>query len=382
MINPWPDYQMTPDTASLLYIGTMSGTSMDGLDMVAVTFDIDDRANILATHHIPYPENLRAQLHQLVTDGDATVSKMCSLDTSLGRFYAHHISQFIADNQLQENNIHAIASHGQTVRHSADGPLPYTLQIGDPNIIAALTGLVVVADFRRRDIALEGQGAPLAPAFHNRAFRSQHYNRSIINIGGIANITCLPADPSAPISGFDTGPGNTLMDYLSQQVLGTAYDNNGDFARSGKVLDSVLSTILQNETYFHQAPPKSTGTDYFSPKWLQKSGLLDTDPANAMATLVELVCITISNAIKNLPVHIHESYVCGGGAQNQYLLQRLALHLGDSRIDTTDALGIHPDWVEAVAFAWMARQTLHQQPSNHPEVTNAEKFTILGAVYY
>ena len=375
-------YRMTPDPESSVYIGTMSGTSMDGLDIVAVSFKNNESPQILAQRQVNYPEDLRHQLQCMAVDMDATVSQMSQLDTRLGQFYAEQINHFISDYQLLKNDIMAVGSHGQTIRHSIQSRYPFSLQIGDPNIIAALTNLVVVADFRRRDLALGGEGAPLAPAFHNYAFRSRDCNRVIINIGGIANITCLPSNPAEPIAGFDTGPGNTLMDYLSQQVLGANFDENGDFARTGQVLTDQLQTIIQQEPFFHRDSPKSTGTDYFSPQWLKRTGLLDVNPADAMATLVELDCLTVSEAINSLPLDIHECYVCGGGAQNLYLMQRLACHLGDRKLETTATLGLDPDWVEAVAFAWLARQTLRQQPGNLPSVTNAEKFTILGAVYY
>lgn len=373
---------MTPESESCIYIGTMTGTSMDGMDLVAVRFNQEGKATIIDQRQADFPEDLRRQLKQIALDKNATISSMCRLDTRLGQFYAEQINLFILEKKLPKNDIAAIGSHGQTIRHSINGDLPYSLQIGDPNIIAALTNLVVVADFRRRDIALGGEGAPLAPAFHNHAFRSLDHNRVIINIGGIANITCLPRDHAEPVSGFDTGPGNTLMDYISQQVLDKCYDENGDYARSGRILEHQLCSILEQEPYFHKASPKSTGTDYFSPQWLQQTGLLEVHPADAMATLVELVCLNLSDAIKNLAPGIDECFVCGGGARNLFLMQRLAHHLSDYKVDTTAALGLHPDWVEAVAFAWLARQTLQQQPGNQPSVTNAQKFTILGAVYY
>lgn len=373
---------MNPEIDRSLFIGTMTGTSMDGLDIVAVSFDCEDQPLLQAQQQVAYPNDLQQQLFELATDESATVSQMCRLNTLLGQFYARHINQFINENHLDKRNISAIASHGQTIRHSVDSPLPYTFQIGDPNIIAALTDVPVVADFRRKDIALGGQGAPLAPAFHNHAFRSSEYNRVIINIGGITNITCLPCDPSAPISGFDTGPGNILMDYLSQQVLDAKYDNRGEFAQSGRILTHHLERLLRQEAYFQRSAPKSTGTDYFSPRWLQNSGLLDEDPANAMATLVELVAISLTDAIKGLTIAIDECYVCGGGAHNNYLMQRIANRLSGCTVSTTEALGTHPDWVEAVAFAWIARQTLNRQPANQPSVTGAKKLTILGAVHY
>jgi len=367
--------------AQTIYLGTMSGTSMDGLDLVAVNFN-QKHPGLLHKLNTQYPPSLRKALQSAALRSEATINEMCSLDTQLGQFYASTINHFIAINNIDRRQIAAIGSHGQTLRHNIQKNTPYTLQIGDPNIIAAKTGVTVVADFRRRDLANGGQGAPLAPAFHQQVFQSKETSRAIVNIGGIANITHLPADTSIPVSGFDTGPGNTLLDSLSFKFLNKNFDHDGDFARSGKVQHHTLQSMLDNEPYFQLRPPKSTGTDYFSPDWLNKYEINKLTPPDAMATLVELTAISIANGIKSLKTNIKECFVCGGGAHNSYLLERLSAQLQTVKINSTLQLGIHPDWVEAMAFAWLARQTTLLLPGNLPSVTSAKTPTILGGVYF
>ncbi|MBC8209535.1 MAG: anhydro-N-acetylmuramic acid kinase [Gammaproteobacteria bacterium] len=370
---------MTRDSKPL-YLGTMSGTSMDGLDLVAI--DFSHNKPVLQHHgHTPYPDELRKNLQHAALNESTTISAACNLDTQLGQFYAQEINLFLDKNSIQRDEIAAIGSHGQTIRHSPQGGFPYTLQIGDPNIIAARTGLNVVADFRRRDLALGGQGAPLTPAFHHEVFLTELNNRAIINIGGIANITLLAADSSIPVTGFDTGPGNTLMDHLSALHLGQNFDRNGNFARSGKVHSAILQNML-TESFFHLKAPKSTGTDHFSPAWLEKHDLNSLSPADAMCTTLELTAASISQSIKMQDTIPDECFVCGGGAHNGFLLERLQHHLRSVKVDTTEKLGISPDWVEATAFAWLARQTMLFLPGNLPSVTNAKYSTILGGVYF
>lgn len=370
-----------PDYTSI-YIGTMSGTSMDGLDLVAIRFTQNSTLQTLATQFIQYPQALKLRLQDLALDANASVNQMCQLDSELGQFYAQEINNFIEHHELSRQTIAAIGLHGQTIRHHIQGRHPYTLQIGDANIVAAKTGVTVVADFRRRDIALNGQGAPLAPSFHNQVFRSTKVNRAIINVGGIANITFLPCDLNTAVIGFDSGPGNTLMDYLSQLKFDRPYDEDGLIAGSGNIHTERLQKIIESEIYFNQPFPKSTGTDYFSPQWLHSTGLLELRPEDTMTCLAHLTCSSIALAIQALKSEIDEYYLCGGGAHNSYLLQSLGEHLDSDQIYTTEKLGIHPDWVEASAFAWLAYQTLHRKPGNLPSVTNAEKFTIMGAVYF
>lgn len=356
---------------------------MDGIDLVAARFPQKSPPQIVASQFTPYPKTIRQELTQLALNPEATVTQMCKMDTRLGQLYAQVIDQFITDNSIDKKDILAVGSHGQTIRHFIDDHTPYSLQIGDPNIIAARTGLTVAADFRRRDVALEGQGAPLAPAFHNEAFRSREKNRVILNIGGIANITCLPADIDQPVLGFDTGPGNTLLDYLTKIQFNQDFDRGGELARNGKISHDHLLSALQNEPYFNLDAPKSTGTDYFSPQWLEQFGLSDVAARDALATLVEITALSIANAMKKLAISIEECFICGGGAKNTYLVERLNAHLPDTiSLNTTEILGIHPDWVEATAFAWLAYQTLNKRPGNLPSVTNSKKVTILGGVYY
>ncbi len=354
---------------------------MDGLDLIATEFN-HIQPQLLFKKTIKYPDDLREALHDIALRSSATINEMCSLDTLLGQFYASTINDFIDSNDINRKDIVAIGSHGQTLRHNIQQKLPYTLQIGDPNIIVAKTGITVVADFRRRDVALGGQGAPFAPAFHNQVFRSKEVNRAIINIGGIANITFLPANSSDQVTGFDTGPGNTLLDVISKQYLQKNFDSNGEYARSGNIHAATLQTMLEQEPYFQQNFPKSTGTDHFSPDWLERYQLDKLSPRDNMATLVELTAISVSQGIRSLQSPVDECFVCGGGVHNSYLLERLCHHLQPLKVDTTLQLGIHPDWVEALAFAWLAKQTLEMKAGNLPSVTNAEKFTILGAVYF
>ena len=355
---------------------------MDGLDMVAVEFDTDKPPQLLHSHTEAYPEDLRQALISMAVDTNARISDMCELDTRLGQFYGTAIKQFVQQIDMSPQQFIAIGSHGQTIRHAPQGKHPYTLQIGDPNIIAVETGITVVADFRRRDIALGGQGAPLAPGFHAQVFRSGHLNRAIINIGGIANVTLLPASTSQLVQGFDTGPGNTLLDHVCRQQFDCDYDNRGLTARTGTIHASLLEQILQKEAYFSLPAPKSTGTDYFSPQWLAQTGLLSLSATDLLATLTELTAISIAQGIRDLPLGIEQGVVCGGGAHNDFLLERLSSQLPEIEITTTSQFGYNPDWVEAMAFAWLAKQTLDLRPGNLPSVTNAQNFTILGGVYF
>ncbi len=372
---------MIPTDDNRYLIGTMSGTSMDGLDLAAVDFSTPKHPKLIHSDFIAYPTDLKQELQSLATNPQAGINQLGQLDSRLGQFYAQAINRFIAQHQLEDRPISAIGSHGQTVLHQPDADHPFTLQIGDPNIIAANTGLTVVADFRRRDIALGGQGAPLAPAFHEQVFRSTTVNRAIINIGGIANITGLPADPELTVTGYDTGPGNTLLDLICRQRLDCDYDADGRLARQGQISTALVESILEQEDYFLQTPPKSTGTDYFSPQWLEQQRLLELGDHDLLATLSELTAVSIARGLSFLSYQVDECFVCGGGAHNSFLLERIQHHLPGRLIATTDYLGIPPDWVEAMAFAWLARQTLLQQPGNLPAVTNAQNLTILGAVY-
>ena len=358
----------------------MSGTSLDGVDIAIVDFT-EHPPRIVHCSTATYSSNLRDRLRQVTQAKLVAIDDLCRLDVVVAQFYAELVNQTLTDQQIDASSIRAIGCHGQTIRHSPRVDPIYTLQIGDPNTLAARTGITTVADFRRRDMAHGGQGAPLAPAFHQFIFRSQQASRAIINIGGIANISFLPADINAPVIGFDTGPGNTLLDYWIKQHQSVDYDRNGDWAASGQVIATLLQTMLDNEVYFQQALPKSTGTEYFNPNWLQ--GFIEDshNPADVQATLVELTATTIMTGIELLPNRPKQCFVCGGGVHNRQIMRRLATMLSDCKLAGTETIGMNPDFVEAVAFAWLARETLNQRAGNLPSVTHADSAAVLGGIF-
>jgi anhydro-N-acetylmuramic acid kinase len=310
--------------------------------------------------------------------GDA-VDQLGQLDVELGQLFAAAALALLEEARVPRGEVQAIGSHGQTVRHRPGVRHPFTLQIADPNIIAARTGLKVVADFRRRDMALGGQGAPLMPAFHRFAFGHASEDRVLANIGGIANITLLPA--AGDVRGFDTGPGNVLMDLWSREHLGTAYDAGGAYAATG-TLDAALLTRLLSDPYFSALPPKSTGPEHFNRAWLTHA-LADAKrkPADVAATLSELTARSLAADVRRQAPAARQLCVCGGGAHNAELMRRLAANLPQVEVESSSAFGLHPDWVEAAGFAWLARETLAGRPGNLPAVTGAAKSTVLGAIY-
>ncbi len=368
-------------SSSDIYIGLMSGTSLDGVDIAIVDF-AQQPPNLIHCSSHPYDQSLRQRIREITISGNVNLDDLCQLDVELGNTYAQIVNRSLETAKLNIAAIRAIGSHGQTIRHSPDTDLPYTLQIGDPNIIAAKTGITTIADFRRKDMALGGQGAPLAPAFHRFMFSSANSDRAIINIGGIANITYLPADPASDVIGFDTGPGNTLSDFWINRHNGETWDNQGKWAQSGCIIDKLLENLLGNEVYFQRDLPKTTGTEYFNSKWLLPQ--LDPDLASedVQATLVELTAMTIARGIGQLPSIPVECFVCGGGVHNHYLVKRLQQALADCQILSTNQLGLDPDYVEAVAFAWLARQSMNRQAGNLPTVTQASSETLLGGIYF
>lgn len=364
-----------------LFIGTLSGTSVDGIDAALVRFSPGPA--LLASHSLKFPKDLRLELLSLGTPGDNEIDRLGRADVQLGRLFAEAVNELIKTAGVSRNEIAAIGSHGQTIRHRPAGRAPFTLQIGDPSVIAAATGLPVVADFRRKDMALGGQGAPLVPAFHDAVFRQPGSDRIIVNIGGIANLTILPGDPARPILGFDTGPGNTLLDGWVRRILHQPMDRDGALAASGRANPAFLAALL-GDPYFRKLPPKSTGPEYFSADWLERHLALACDllPADVQATLLALTAQSIAQAIKGIPeLQRPAVYVCGGGAHNPVLMQALRETLPDSSVAPTDALGVPVDWVEAMAFAWLARQRLHEQPGNCPQVTGASKPAVLGGLW-
>ncbi len=360
-----------------LYLGQMSGTSADGIDTVLLEIS-DSGMRLLGQQAHPYSSELRQRVLRLCQPGDNEIEHMGELEYLLGEAYAEAALSLLAALNIPAARIRALGCHGQTLRHHppSSATIPFTIQCGDPNIVAEKTGIATVADFRRRDMAVGGEGAPLVPAFHCAAFATPTEKRVIVNIGGIANIT----DPHTGC-GFDTGPGNALMDGWIHRHSGANFDAAGNWAASGTVQPALLAQLLQLP-YFQSPPPKSTGRELFNLDWLdqQLAGLAPMASADVQATLLELTATTILDAIRTHVGPCEALYVCGGGANNRHLMQRLA-QLSEMRVATTAALGIDPQWVEAAAFAWLARQTLHALPGNKPVATGARREVILGAIY-
>jgi anhydro-N-acetylmuramic acid kinase len=375
---------VSPGQGNDLYVGLMSGTSLDGVDVAIVDFaQSPPQLHFCST--TAYSDSVRDRLLDLCRSQTTSLDELYSLDAELGEIYAGVVNTALKNAGIPPQQIVAIGCHGQTIRHSPDSAIPYTAQIGDPNRIAARTGIDTVADFRRKDIALSGQAAPLAPAFHRFLFRSSKEDRAIINVGGISNISYLPADHNAAILGFDTGPGNTLLDYWTEQHRNRPFDEGGAWARTGAVNSELLARMLDGEPYFCQSAPKSTGTEYFNPDWLMtflnSAASESLSPADVQTTLVELTARTIAEALIELPSGILNCYLCGGGAHNLYLMERLALALPKCSVNTTAKLGLDPDFVEASAFAWLARERVNLRTGNISEVTRARQTTILGGIY-
>jgi anhydro-N-acetylmuramic acid kinase len=362
-------------TARSYFIGLMSGTSLDGVDAALVEFASPDPA-LIDTVYLPFPAPLRAELEALQAPGPDELERAARAGNELARLYAEASLALLRQTGIARTAIRACGCHGQTVRHRPDAG--YTLQIGNPALLAELSGMCVVADFRSRDVAAGGQGAPLVPAFHAAAFGADATHRVIVNIGGIANLTDLP--PRSGVTGFDTGPGNVLLDLWARLHLGEEHDAAGAWAKTGEVRAELLGQMLA-EPYFAKQPPKSCGRDLFNPGWLEEFPVHDARTQDVQATLAELSAQSIAAAVSRYCRQAAELYVCGGGAHNLDLLERLRRNLPQCRVDTTAALGTDPDWVEAIAFAWLARQTLDGRPASVPAVTGARGARVLGAIY-
>lgn len=367
--------------ARQLYIGLMSGTSADAIDAALV--DLTSTPQLIASFSQPIPAQLKRQIHAIALPGDNEIDRMGSLDVELGQRFASCVKALIDKAGILSNDILAIGSHGQTIRHrppgSAEGT--FTLQIGDPNVIAELTGITTVADFRRRDMAAGGQGAPLVPAFH-RAIFSSGANYAVINIGGMANVTWLPVN--GDIIGFDTGPGNVLMDTWIQEHLQKPFDKDGAWAASGKVIPELLSHLLC-DPFFSQPFPKSTGREYFNRQWIAKHlQALKQQPykEDVQATLLLLTAITVSDSIKSVGPSADEVLICGGGAFNRALMGEIQRLLPSCKVRSTAHYGVDPQWIEAMAFGWLAKQTINHKPGNLCAVTGAKREVILGGIYY
>jgi len=361
-----------------LYVGLMSGTSMDGIDAALVDC-YGSKPHLVATHSKPWPDSVRQQLEQARQLDDEAVFGLHELDKAVAEQFATATLELLALTGTEANEIIAIGSHGQTIRHRPHADPPFSLQLGNGQHIADQTGIQTVSDFRSADIQAGGEGAPLATAFHNAVLRSNSENRCVVNIGGIANITLLPAYESQPASGYDTGPGNNLMDSWINRRKSLPCDNKGEWARSGRVNDSLRARLKADE-FFQLPPPKSTGFEYFNQDWLNQHHA-DALPADdVQATLCELTALTIAEAIQQSDTDIHRALICGGGVHNVYCLERLRSHLGDIAVESTELHGIHPDWVEAIAFAWLAQCNIKDRPGNLPSVTGARESVVLGTL--
>ncbi|PUA28916.1 MAG: anhydro-N-acetylmuramic acid kinase [Cellvibrio sp. 79] len=365
-----------------LYIGLMSGTSADGIDAALV--DMQTTPKLLATHTLPFSGQLRQKIHSISLPGTNEIDRMGALDVELGKHFAECSIALIAKAGITTDDVIAIGSHGQTIRHRPPGSQEgcFTVQIGDPNTIAELTGITTVADFRRRDMAAGGQGAPLVPAFHRAIFHSQTKDRVIVNIGGMANITWLPS--IGDVCGFDTGPGNVLLDLWVHEHQSKCFDADGQWAASGHVIPDLLELFL-HEPFFSKPHPKSTGRESFNRAWLDNHlHMLKHKYAasDVQASLLELTAVSISDSIKRLSNASKEVLICGGGAFNKRLMQRLSELLPDCDLATTAKASVDPQWIEAMAFAWLAQQTINHRPGNLCAVTGAKREVILGGVYF
>lgn len=357
------------------YVGLMSGTSLDGVD--AALADCSTPAlRLVSSHHASFTPALRAELLALQFSGTDELHRAALAANALAAAYAQSVKDVLAVAGIAPAAVAAIGCHGQTVRHRPDAG--YTTQLANPALLAELTGITIVADFRGRDIAASGQGAPLVPAFHCAVFRAAATHRVIVNIGGIANLTDLP--PAGDVRGFDCGPGNILMDAWIERIQGLAFDRDGAWAASGKVLPALLGRLLA-EPYFDRMPPKSTGRDLFNLAWLRSHLAGSEMSADVQATLLELTAFSIARAIGQFCPDAREVYLCGGGARNRRLAEGIANKLAKLPVAPTDKLGIAAEWVEALAFAWLAQQTLKGEPANLPAVTGARGRRILGAIY-
>ncbi len=371
------------------YIGLMSGTSADSIDAVIVSI-FNNNLKLQHTYSHPIPKAIQEKIWSMNSSNQDELKSMLELDNQLGFLFSEAVNTILKKSAIDKKSIVAIGSHGQTVRHYPGSEFPSSLQIGDANILVEQTAISTVCDFRRADIAAGGQGAPLAPAFHRFKFQDKDINRVIVNIGGIANISYLPSSKmdSKSICGFDTGPGNGLLDEWIQKHKQHAFDKNGEWAKCGKIDNKLLQQLL-NDSYINKPQPKSTGRDYFNLVWLEsilKNDKIDNNlkPEDIQMTLCALTAHSICNAVKSLS-DVSELYVCGGGIHNDTLMNLLTELLDNLKspvsCKSTEELALNPDWVEACAFAWLAKQRLENKPGNCPEVTGAKHECILGAVY-
>jgi anhydro-N-acetylmuramic acid kinase len=361
-----------------LYLGLISGTSMDAIDAALVDFEVEP-LRVVATSATAFDPALKSRVSALIDHADnVALDEVGQIDVELGRAFARAALGLMQSAGVNAGQVTAIGSHGQTLRHRPDLPAPFTWQIGDPSTLAEMTGVTVIADFRRRDVAAGGQGAPLLPVFHDQVFRSDGEDRVIANLGGIANITILSRN--AGVTGFDTGPANRLLDAWISLHEGKDFDAQGAWAASGQVDETLLNELL-DEPYLRAAPPKSTGRELFNLPWLQnKLGLFSRRPRDVQATLQQFTARSVADALRQYAPGA-ALYVCGGGARNVSLLNAISLLIAPNRVASTASLGLDPDFVEAIAFAWFAKRTLAGLTSSAGSVTGAKGARILGGIY-
>ncbi|WP_110685828.1 anhydro-N-acetylmuramic acid kinase [Salinicola aestuarinus] len=366
-----------------LYVGLMSGTSLDGIDaaLVDIAEDPSIPARLVDALCLPLSDTLRDGLLTLTQASRIDFTTLAAAETALCEHQADAVSQLLTRHALSPKAITAIGSHGQTIEHAPDGTPPYTCQMDNPSLLAELTGCCVVADFRRRDMAAGGQAAPLAPIFHQAVFGHANRTRLVLNLGGIANLTRLAPDATLPVIGFDTGPANLLIDAWHARHRQGPIDIDGEWAASGALDDALLSRLLE-DPYFQQPPPKSTGRERFHLEWLDQRLDGKERSADVQATLAELTAVSVARAARPfVDAAGTDLIVCGGGARNRHLMQRLAAHLPEVAFLACDDFGWSADWLEAGAFAWLAWRRLSAMPGNLPEVTGASGPRVLGGVY-
>ena len=360
-----------------LYLGLISGTSADGIDAALVDFDAGCRLRLGRTY--PWTPALRERLVALGQGADPTsLDELGALDVQVADAFATAALALLDEAGVDAAGVRAIGSHGQTVRHRPGHSPPFTWQLGDGSRIAERCGITTVADFRRRDVAAGGQGAPLVPAFHAAFLHAPAEDRAVLNLGGIANFTLLPA--TGTVRGFDTGPANALLDAWCARHTGAAFDGSGAFAARGTVDDGLLARLL-DEPWFSRPPPKSSGREQFHLGWVEARLSGNERPEDVQATLLELTAASVANALHATQPYSRRVLACGGGVHNPLLLRRIAARLPEAVIESTAAHGLDPDFVEAMAFAWLARETLAGRPGNLPAVTGARGPRVLGAIY-
>jgi len=363
------------------YIGSISGTSLDGIDVALVCFE-DGKLSVVDAICSPIPASLQRELTLLCSPGANEIYRCGQADVQLGKSIALAVNELIGRSSLSNHNISAIGSHGQTIRHHPELTEAFSLQIGNASVIAELTGITTVSDFRMADIACGGQGAPLVPAFHQYAFSDINQTRLVINLGGISNISVISPSQQGKVHGYDIGPANTLMDRWIERHLSQPYDKDGEWARSGALVPKLLENLL-NDPYFSRQGPKSTGREYFNLDWLFPRMEEAYLPQDIQRTLLELTAKTVGNAILSEKINgTEEIYLCGGGAHNSFLTERISTLSGHTDIRTTQELGVPVDDVEATAFAWLAREALNRRPGNITSVTGARKPKVLGAIHF